>query len=57
MSFLFLQKAVVLFLSRVIFNRLDLSAKRIFRKLERFLKLATKLSADLRFLEYSNHYG
>jgi len=55
MRFLFLQKAVVLFLSRIIFNRLDLAAKRIFRKLERFLKQATKLSADLRFLEFALH--
>jgi len=52
---LFLHKAIVSFLSRIVLSRLHGASKNLFRKLERYTKTHTKLSADLIFLEFALH--
>jgi len=55
---LFINKAIVLFLSRIIFSRLDCISKNIFRKVEKSSKLYMKVDADIRFLNtHSNVFS
>jgi len=51
MNSLIFEKAVTLFLSRIIISKIDIVSKTKFRKVERFMKLFTKLNADLDFLD------
>jgi len=50
MNSIIFEKAVTLFLSRIIIRKIDSVSKNKFRKVERLMKLSTKLNADLDFL-------
>ena len=47
---IYLFSAVYLFYSRIIFKKLDHSARILFRKVEKTFKNAAKLRADINFL-------
>ena len=47
---IYLFSAVYLFYSRIIFKKLDDSARILFRKVEKTFKNAAKLRADINFL-------
>ena len=49
---IYLFSAVYLFYSRIIFKKLDDSARILFRKVEKTFKNAAKLRADINFLKY-----
>ena len=42
------------FMSRIIYKRLDANHKLIFRKFEKEIKVCTKLSADIQFHKYKS---
>ena len=50
-NFKYTIKAVTIFMSRIVLNRLNVDHKLLFRKLEKDLKYYTKLNADIQFLK------
>ena len=52
MNNIFFKFAVVSFLSRIVIRRLTEEGKECFRKVEKILKTHSKISADLRFLNF-----
>ena len=55
MNFNYSIQALYIFMSRIIYKRLDANHKLIFRKFEKEIKVCTKLSADIQFLTYYHH--
>ena len=53
---IYLFSALYLFYSRIIFKKLDDSARILFRKVEKTFKNAAKLRADINFLK-CHHYN
>ena len=51
-NFNYCRKAVILFMSRIVVNKLSAVHKILFRKLENDLKCFIKLDADIQFLKY-----
>jgi len=46
-----IQKAIVLFYSRIVLNKISLSERKLFRNVERISKTYIKINADLTFLQ------
>ena len=58
MNFNYRIQALCIFMSRIIYKRLDANHKLIFRKFEKEIKVRTKLSADIyEILSYNNYYN
>ena len=51
MNFNYSIQALCIFMSRIIYKRLDANYKLIFKKFEKEIKMFTKLSADIQLLK------
>ena len=50
MNFIYSIQVLCIFMSRIIYKRLDANHKLIFRKFEKEIKVCTKLCGDIQFL-------
>ena len=51
-EFIYSIQTLCIFMSRIIYKRLDANHKLIFRKFEKDIKVCTKFSADIQFLKF-----